>query len=81
MLLPVANRFVAASVLEHARRENDNGVGVICNLLGEHYHDLAGACEVWQYAPYGTAWPAYFWRRLLERRENALFALRAIAGA
>lgn len=41
--------------------------------------DLAGACEVWQYAPYGSSWPAYFWRRLLERKENALFALRALA--
>ena len=41
--------------------------------------DLAGVCDVWQYAPYGSSWPAYFWRRVLERRENALFALRAIA--
>jgi proline dehydrogenase len=42
--------------------------------------ELAGACEVWQYAPYGSEWPAYFWRRVLERKENALFALRALAG-
>ena len=41
--------------------------------------ELARTCEVWQYAPYGSSWPAYFWRRLRERKENALFALRAIA--
>jgi proline dehydrogenase len=36
--------------------------------------------EVWQYAPYGTKWFSYFYRRVRERKENALFALRAIAG-
>ena len=43
MLPPVATRFVAgesaATVLDHARRENEHGVGVICNRLGEHYHE------------------------------------------
>jgi len=36
--------------------------------------------EVWQYAPYGEKWLSYFWRRLRERKENALFALRAVLG-
>jgi proline dehydrogenase len=36
--------------------------------------------EVWQYAPYGQQWLAYFSRRVRERRENLAFALRAIAG-
>ncbi|MEF8802053.1 MAG: proline dehydrogenase family protein [Halolamina sp.] len=36
--------------------------------------------EVWQYAPYGERWLSYFWRRLRERKENVLFALRAIVG-
>lgn len=34
--------------------------------------------EVWQYTPYGDRWLSYFWRRLNERKENAVFALRAI---
>ncbi|MFW5940029.1 MAG: proline dehydrogenase family protein [Halolamina sp.] len=34
--------------------------------------------EVWQYAPYGDKWLSYFYRRIRERKENALFALRAI---
>ncbi len=40
----------------------------------------AGGREVWQYAPYGEKWLSYFWRRLRERKENVLFALRAILG-
>ncbi|WP_101295303.1 proline dehydrogenase family protein [Halegenticoccus soli] len=36
--------------------------------------------DVWQYAPYGGKWFSYFYRRVRERKENALFALRAVAG-
>lgn len=35
---------------------------------------------VWQYAPYGDEWLSYFYRRVRERKENALFAMRAIIG-
>ncbi|PSP74421.1 proline dehydrogenase [Halobacteriales archaeon QS_3_64_16] len=37
--------------------------------------------DVSQYLPYGGRWPSYFYRRMRERKENALFALRAIAGS
>ncbi|WP_435062961.1 proline dehydrogenase family protein [Halobaculum sp. EA56] len=40
----------------------------------------AEGVETWQYAPYGDKWLSYFYRRLRERKENALFALRAVAG-
>ncbi|HUA08684.1 MAG TPA: proline dehydrogenase family protein [Candidatus Acidoferrales bacterium] len=30
------------------------------------------------YVPYGTHWAGYFYRRVMERRENALFALSSI---
>ncbi len=47
MLPPLARRFVAgesaASALEHTRRLNDDDIGVILNLLGEHYHERAPA--------------------------------------
>ncbi|MFB6280946.1 MAG: proline dehydrogenase family protein [Haloferacaceae archaeon] len=36
--------------------------------------------EVWQYAPYGSDWLAYFYRRIRERRENLAFAARAVLG-
>lgn len=42
--------------------------------------ELATEHEVWQYVPYGRRWLSYFWRRLIERKENVLFALRAIIG-
>ncbi|SHG50557.1 proline dehydrogenase family protein [Halobaculum gomorrense] len=40
----------------------------------------ADGVEVWQYAPYGDKWLSYFYRRVRERKENALFALRAVVG-
>jgi len=47
MLPPLARRFVAgesaASALEHTRRLNDDDIGAILNLLGEHYHERAPA--------------------------------------
>ena len=33
-----------------------------------------------QYVPYGQKWFSYFYRRIRERKSNALFALRAIVG-
>ncbi|MCL7418149.1 MAG: proline dehydrogenase family protein, partial [Halalkalicoccus sp.] len=43
MIPPIARRFVAgetpATALEHVRECNDRGVGVLLNLLGEHYED------------------------------------------
>lgn len=36
--------------------------------------------EVNQYVPFGGKWLSYFYRRLRERKGNALFALRAILG-
>lgn len=43
--------------------------------------DLAEDCEVWQYVPYGDRWLSYFYRRVVERKENALFAVRALLGS
>ncbi|SDJ36035.1 proline dehydrogenase family protein [Natronorubrum texcoconense] len=44
-------------------------------------HDLAAEYEVYQYVPYGGKWFSYFYRRVRERKENALFALRAVVGS
>ncbi|WP_324662641.1 proline dehydrogenase family protein [Haloarcula sediminis] len=40
--------------------------------------ELAEEYEVYQYIPYGTKWFSYFYRRIRERKANALFALRAV---
>ena len=42
--------------------------------------ELTAEYEVWQYVPYGGRWMSYFYRRLVERKENVVFALRAIIG-
>ncbi|MFB6151646.1 MAG: proline dehydrogenase family protein [Haloarculaceae archaeon] len=42
--------------------------------------ELAADREVWQYAPYGGKWASYFYRRVVERKENVAFALRAVLG-
>jgi proline dehydrogenase len=47
---------------------------------GEQYDLAADDVEVWQYVPYGDKWLSYFYRRAMERKENLLFALRAIVG-
>jgi proline dehydrogenase len=45
--------------------------------------DLAGEADVsvYQYIPYGSKWFSYFYRRIRERKSNALFALRAVVGS
>ncbi|OYR55669.1 proline dehydrogenase family protein [Halorubrum halodurans] len=47
MIPPIARRFVAGEsvpeALDHARARNEEGIGVILNLLGEHYDDPADA--------------------------------------
>lgn len=40
--------------------------------------DLAADYEVRQYVPCGRKWVSYFCRRLLERKKNLLFAIRAV---
>ncbi|MFB6253960.1 MAG: proline dehydrogenase family protein, partial [Halobacteriaceae archaeon] len=39
---------------------------------------LADEYNVYQYIPYGSKWLSYFYRRVIERKENLTFALRAI---
>lgn len=43
-------------------------------------YELAKSYPVRQYVPFGEAWLSYFYRRIRERKENLLFALRAIVG-
>jgi proline dehydrogenase len=70
-------------MIDHAKRLHDEygtefEVQMLMGVREDAQTDLATEYEVWQYAPYGNKWLSYFYRRLLERKENALFALRAI---
>jgi proline dehydrogenase len=39
---------------------------------------VADGYRVRIYVPFGTHWAGYFYRRIIERRENALFVLRSL---
>ncbi|MGB8264759.1 MAG: proline dehydrogenase family protein [Candidatus Velthaea sp.] len=41
---------------------------------------VAAGYRVRIYVPYGSHWAGYFYRRVMERKENALFALSSILG-
>ncbi len=55
-------------------------VQMLMGVREDAQYELAQEHEVWQYVPYGDKWLSYFYRRAMERKENALFALRAIIG-
>lgn len=59
----------------------DYEIQMLMGVRDELQSDLAAdGVTMWQYAPYGDKWLSYFYRRVRERKENALFALRAIIG-
>jgi proline dehydrogenase len=69
--------FTAERGIERSRFEFQMLYGVRPDLQ----HKLAAeGYNVRIYVPYGTHWKQYFYRRIRERRENALLALRAVFG-
>ena len=65
----------------HKEVGTDFEIQMLMGVREDAQFDLAERYEVNQYVPYGGKWLSYFSRRIRERRENALFALRAVAGA
>ncbi|WP_122088771.1 proline dehydrogenase family protein [Halalkalicoccus subterraneus] len=55
-------------------------IQMLMGVREDAQEELAHEYEVHQYAPYGGKWLSYFYRRMMERKENAGFALRAILG-
>ena len=68
----------------YADYETPYEVQMLTGVRESAQYDLAGDpavdAAVYQYIPYGTKWFSYFYRRIRERKSNALFALRAIIG-
>jgi proline dehydrogenase len=62
----------------HAEYGTPYEIQMLMGVREETQVDLAANREVWQYAPYGEKWFSYFYRRVLERTDNATFAIRAI---
>jgi proline dehydrogenase len=65
----------------HTKYGTPYEIQMLMGVRTDDQFELADSVDVWQYVPYGGRWPSYFWRRVMERKENALFALRAIAGS
>jgi len=73
------------AMIEHAQHLHEEygtpyEVQMLTGVRESAQFDLANDVPVYQYVPYGTKWFSYFYRRLRERKSNALFAARAILG-
>jgi len=62
----------------HEAYGTDFEIQMLMGVREDAQTELAGEYPVYQYVPYGRKWVAYFYRRIRERRRNALFALRAL---
>jgi len=73
-------------MIDHAKElyrehETDFEIQMLMGVRTDAQFELASeGYEVNQYLPYGDKWLSYFYRRVRERKENVLFALRAVAG-
>jgi len=64
---------------EHAVGKDRFEFQLLYGVRPDIQRELAGeGYNVRVYVPFGTHWAAYFYRRITERKENALFALRAL---
>lgn len=71
------------SLADRLAREHgaDYEVQMLMGVREDAQRDLAAqGVDVAQYAPYGTKWLSYFYRRVRERRQNLGFAVRAVLG-
>jgi len=74
------------AMIEHAADLHDEyGTGYEVQMLMGIREDAqtelaADGVETYQYVPYGDKWFSYFYRRAMERKENLLFAVRAVVG-
>ena len=65
----------------HAEHGTPFEIQMLTGVRESAQFDLAEEYEVYQYIPYGSKWFSYFYRRIRERKANALFALRAVVSS
>jgi proline dehydrogenase len=70
--------LIALAADLHARYGTPYEIQMLMGVRTGAQYDLAKHHDLWQYAPYGRRWLSYFYRRLTESSESALFALRAL---
>jgi len=73
-------RLVDRAIALHREHGTPVEIQMLMGVREETQYELAETLDVWQYVPYGDRWASYFYRRVRERKENVLFALRAILG-
>jgi proline dehydrogenase len=72
------------AMIDHAKALHDEygtdyEVQMLMGVRDDAQRELAAAgVPTYQYIPYGDKWFSYFYRRVRERKENALFAVRAV---
>jgi len=72
------------AMIEYARQLHEEygtpyEVQMLMGVRGDAQRELAAeGVDVYQYVPYGSRWLLYFYRRVRERKENLLFAARAV---
>ena len=72
------------AMIEHARDLHEEygtpfEIQMLMGVREDAQRDLAAEdVDVYQYVPYGSKWMQYFYRRVRERKENLLFAARAV---
>ncbi|HKU81384.1 MAG TPA: proline dehydrogenase family protein [Candidatus Tumulicola sp.] len=74
-LIEAVKTTVASAGIAHDRFEFQMLHGCRPNVQRQL---VAGGYRMRVYVPFGTHWAAYFYRRVAERRENALFALSSM---
>lgn len=71
--------FVAYARELHREYGTPYEVQMLMGVRQDAQYDLAArGVSVYQYIPFGEKWMSYFYRRVRERKENALFAIRAL---
>jgi len=64
----------------HTEHGTDYEIQMLMGVREDAQRRFAAEVPVYQYVPYGGKWLSYFYRRVLERKENLVFALRAVLG-
>lgn len=73
-------QMIEQAIALHNAYGTDFEIQMLMGVREDAQIDLAQEYDVYQYIPYGDKWLSYFSRRVIERRENLAFALRAILG-
>lgn len=64
----------------HDRHGTPYEIQMLMGVREDYQRSLVDRIDVYQYIPYGSRWLSYFYRRLMERKENLLFGIRAVLG-